>query len=262
MRINPRLLTGLGQCCLISGPSHSDLGWAMVRDRVVLVTGATGNLGRVTVARFLKEGARVAAVYRSEDRMRNLEEAVGKVPNLKSFKSDVENAESVDAMVKEVLKEYGRIDILLNIVGGWAGGKNVGETTPEEWDDMISLNLRSAFLCSRAVLPGMAERNYGRIVSVAAKHATEKGRPAGNLAYAVSKGGVITLTRGIADEYGKYDINANCVMPSSITDPKAPAGTDQSRRVPAEQIAEVILFLASESSRPVSGAAVPVYGKG
>jgi len=129
---------------------------------------------------------------------------------------------------------------------------------------MITLNAKSAYLCSRAVLPYMIERNYGRIVSVSSKNATPKGRRAGNIAYTVSKGGIITLTEALADEVAKQDINVNCVIPSTIDTPNNRAQmpkADTSKWVSPFDIAEVMVFLSSDASRAVSGAAIPVYWK-
>ncbi len=236
----------------------------MLGDRVVLVTGATGGLGRVVVKRFLAEGAKVAAVYRSEDRFKELRDHVGGSQALSGFKADVTDAGSVASLVEAVVKEHGRVDVLLNIAGGYTGGKPLNEAEEADLDKMVALNTKSAYLCSRAVLPGMIERNYGRIVSISAKNATPRGRRAGNIAYAISKGGVITLTEALAEEVSKLDINVNCVMPSTIDTPdnreKMPKA-DTSKWVSPDDIASVILFLSSDASNAVSGASIPVYGK-
>jgi NAD(P)-dependent dehydrogenase (short-subunit alcohol dehydrogenase family) len=235
----------------------------LLGNRVVLVTGATGGLGRVVVKRFLAEGATVAAVYRSEDRHRELVEYAGG-GKLTGFKADVTDPDSVSSLLGDVTKQLGRVDVLLNIAGGYAGGKPLQESEETMLDQMVTLNTRSAWLCSRAVLPGMIERNWGRIVSVSAKNATPRGRRTGNIAYAISKGGIITLTEALAEELAKYEINVNCVMPATIDTadnrekmPKA----DTSKWVSPEDIAEVLLFLSSESSRAVTGASIPVFGR-
>ncbi len=235
----------------------------MLDNRVVLVTGATGGLGRVVVKRFLVEGANVAAVYRNEEKLRELVEYAGG-GKLTGFKADVTDPASVSSLVGEVTKQLERVDVLLNIAGGYAGGKPLQESEVSLLDQMVTLNTRSAWLCSRAVLPGMIERNWGRIVSVSAKNATPRGRRVGNTAYAISKGGIITLTEALAEELAKYDVNVNCVMPATIDTadnrekmPKA----DTSKWVSPEDIAEVILFLSSEPSRAVTGAAIPVFGR-
>ena len=235
----------------------------MLGNRVVLVTGATGGLGRVVVKRFLAEGATLAAVYRSEGRFNELVEYTGE-GKLTGFKADVTDAVSVSTLAGEVTKQLGRVDVLLNIAGGYSGGLPMNESEETMLDKMVVLNTRSAWLCSRAFLPGMMERNWGRIVSVSAKNATPRGRRAGNIAYAISKGGIITLTEALSEELTKYQVNVNCILPATIDTadnrekmPKA----DTSKWVSPEDIAEVILFLSSESSRAVTGAAIPIYGR-
>jgi len=235
----------------------------LLGNRVVLVTGATGGLGRVVVKRFLAEGATLAAVYRSEGRFNKLVEYAGE-GKLTGFKADITDAVSVSTLAGEVTKQLGRVDVLLNIAGGYSGGLPINESEETMLDKMVALNTRSAWLCSRAFLPGMMERNWGRIVSVSAKNATPRGRRAGNIAYAISKGGIITLTEALSEELTKYQVNVNCILPATIDTadnrekmPKA----DTSKWVSPEDIAEVILFLSSESSRAVTGAAIPIYGR-
>jgi NAD(P)-dependent dehydrogenase (short-subunit alcohol dehydrogenase family) len=243
--------------------SDDKTGLKMLSNRVALVTGATGGLGRVVVKRFLTEGATVAAVYRNEDKLKKLVEYIGD-NKINGFKADVTDPASVSSLVAEVTKQLGRIDVLLNIVGGYTGGMLLQESEEAVLDKMVTLNTRSAWLCSRAVLPGMIERNWGRIVSVAAKNATSRGRRAGNIAYAISKGGVITLTEALAEELSKVEVNVNCVMPATIDTaenrekmPKA----DTSKWVSPEDIAEVMIFLSSDSSKAVTGAAIPIFGR-
>lgn len=233
----------------------------MLENRVALVTGATGGLGRVVVKRFLQEHATVAAVYRSEDKLEELRRYAGE--DVAGFKADVTDAASVQSLRGQVTGRLGRVDILLNIAGGYAGGVPLAEAEESMFDEMIALNTRSAWLCSRAFLPGMIERNWGRIVSVSAKNSTPRGRRAGNIAYAISKAGIITLTEALAEELAKTDVTVNCVLPSTIdTDEnrrKMP-NADTSKWVSTQDIAEVILFLSSQSSKAVSGAAIPVFG--
>lgn len=237
----------------------------MLNDRVVIVTGSTGALGRVVAKRLMEEGARVAAVYRTRERFEELQRLVGGAPsNLSGFEADVTDSSDVTKLVDEVLKRYGRVDALLNIAGAYEGGRSLAETEVGQWDRLMDVNLKSAFLCSKAVLPRMMEQDYGRIVSVSAKTATQRGRRANSGAYAVSKAGIITLTEALAEEVSRYDINVNCVMPSTIDTPanrEMFPKTDHSKWVDPVEIAEVIIFLASEKAKPISGAAVPVYGK-
>jgi NAD(P)-dependent dehydrogenase (short-subunit alcohol dehydrogenase family) len=235
----------------------------LLKNKIVLITGATGALGRVVTKMLLEKGAEVISLYRTEDRFGELESFVEDFRYaLTGLKGDVISEHSVKAVVRKTIEKAGRIDILLNIVGTYLGGKTVVETEESLWDFMMDVNLKSVFLCCKAVLPKMIERNYGKIVNVSARTAVEKRRRRSG-AYAVSKAGVKVLTETVAEEVKRYNINVNCVMPSTINTqanrenfPKA----DFSKWVAPEDIARVILFLISDSSNTISGASIPVYG--
>jgi NAD(P)-dependent dehydrogenase (short-subunit alcohol dehydrogenase family) len=237
----------------------------LFESKVAVITGATGALGSVVTREMLGKGASVVVLYRSEDKFQTLWKSVGgDGDRLVGVIGDVTKENDCLSLVEEAIRRHGRVDILLNIVGGYAGGSTVTETSKEEWDRMMGLNLRSVFYCSKAVLPHMMEQDYGKIVSVSAKSAEPSGRKAKSGAYVISKAGVRVLTEVIAEEVLGYEINVNCVVPSVIDTPanrtmfpKAKFG----RWVPPEEIAETILFLASDASRPIRGAAVPVFGR-
>jgi len=233
--------------------------------KVVLVTGATGGLGRVVVKRFLEAGETVAAVYRDEARLQELVSyAGGERDKLRGFRADVTLETSVREMVEGVVKRYGRIDALLNLAGGYRGGVDIAGTGEDDWDFLMRTNLKSAFLCSKAVLPVMMKAESGRIVCIAARPAVEKKNRTKAGAYAVSKAGVVTLTEAIAEEGRKFNIAANCLLPGTIDTPdnrvNLPAA-DFSKWTRPEDIASVLLFLASDAASIVSGASIPVYGK-
>jgi len=166
--------------------------------------------------------------------------------------------------VEQILRIHGRVDILLNITGTYFGGKTVSETDEKDWDLMMSTNLKSVFLCSKTVLPHMMAQNYGKIVSVAARPAIEKRLRVGASAYTVSKAGVVILTETMAEEVKKYNININCVVPNTIdtlNNKKNMPNVDSSNWVNPEDILKVILYLVSDESTVINGAAIPVYGK-
>jgi NAD(P)-dependent dehydrogenase (short-subunit alcohol dehydrogenase family) len=151
--------------------------------------------------------------------------------------------------------------VLLNTVGGWSGGTAEGETAVDDWECMLSVNLRSAFLLSRAVLPHMLQEGWGRIVHVSSKTAVEP--RAKQIGYAVSKMGVITLTKVIAAEVKGTGVTANVILPSIIDTlanrasmPKA----DPQRWVSPEQIAAMMRFLCSDAGASINGASIPMYG--
>lgn len=234
--------------------------------KVVLVTGATGALGRIVVKRLLEAGAVVAAVHRDEGKFRELLGFAGGAAegSLSGFEADVTSEAEVRAMVEEVLGRYGRIDALLNLVGTYRGGTEIAETPEADWDFLMRTNLKSAFLCSRAVLPAMIKDGAGRIVCVAARPAVENKGRARSGAYMVSKAGVVALTQAIAEETRRTGVTANCIVPGTIDTPKNRTeipGGDPSKWADPDDIAEVLLFLVSGASTVMSGAVIPVYGK-
>jgi NAD(P)-dependent dehydrogenase (short-subunit alcohol dehydrogenase family) len=233
--------------------------------KVVVVTGATGALGMVVTKTLLGHGAHVVSTYRSKERQKQLSDFVGRANDvLTSAQADVTDGISVQALLQKVVDKYGRVDILLNIVGAYKGGSDIANTEESDWDLMIDVNLKSAFLCSKAALPHMMRQNYGKIVSVSSRTAVEKRFRSKSGAYAVAKAGIIVLTETIAEEVKKYNINVNCIMPSTIDTPdnrRDFPDADFSKWVQPEQIAKVILFLISDDSKIVSGASIPVYGK-
>jgi NAD(P)-dependent dehydrogenase (short-subunit alcohol dehydrogenase family) len=175
---------------------------------------------------------------------------------------DLTQPSDVRDLVNAVVAHFGRLDAVLNTVGGWSGGKPVEEVSVEEWDHMLSLNLRSAFLLSRAALPPMLKLGWGRIVHVSSKTAVDpRAKQAG---YAVAKMGLITLTEVIAAEVKGSGVTANVILPSIIDTPdnrEAMPKADTSKWVPPEQIAATMRFLCSEKSASINGARIPMYGE-
>ena len=230
-----------------------------------MVTGATGSLGNAIVKEFLSHGIHVIGTYRTESSLASLKNELGQLAGeFQGRQADVTDEGSVHDLFEWVLKEHGQVDILVNVVGAYAGGSEIWKTSLEEWDGMMKVNLRSAFLCCRAALPSMIERNYGKIVNIAARPSLERRYRAKAGAYSVSKAGVLVLTETIAEEVKKLDINVNAILPSTIDteeNRRAMPQADFSKWVPASEIATVIMGLVSDYMRPVSGSAVTVYGK-
>lgn len=231
-------------------------------DQVVVVTGAAGRLGRAVAESFLGAGARLALVDRASDRLPRLYPALGEAAeHLLVNAVDVTDADAVASMAAVVVDYFEQIDVLVNVVGGYRAGRPVHETDVATWDHMLSLNARSAFLVSRAVVPHMLESGRGKIVNVAARAALAGGKNAA--AYSAAKAALVRLTESMAEELKGAGINVNCVLPGTIDTPQnreAMPKADHSRWVAPEAIADVILFLASEAARAVHGAAIPVYG--
>jgi NAD(P)-dependent dehydrogenase (short-subunit alcohol dehydrogenase family) len=232
-------------------------------DRVVLVSGASGNLGQAVVRAFHAAGANLALLDRKSDRLLGLfPELAGSPQHLLIGSVDATDAESVERAVEQAVERFGRIDVLANTVGGYRAGTPVHETPLETWDFMLDLNARTAFVASRVVVPHMLERSSGKIVHVAARAALKGGAKAS--AYSVSKSAIVRLVESLAAELRHDGINVNCVLPGTIDTPQnreAMPKADHSRWVPPEAIADVILFLASDAARAVHGAAIPVYGQ-
>ncbi len=233
--------------------------------KVAVVTGATGALGRVVAKALLDQGVQVVSTYRTTAGELDLESFLGgPKPGLTSVKADVTVEKSVEDLFAKVISDFGRVDMLLNIVGAYAGGEDVAHTKSADWDFMMSVNLKTAFLCSKHALPHMIKQNSGKIVNISARPAVEKKFRARNSAYAVSKAGVAVLTETIAEEVKKFNINVNAVMPGVIDTPDNRAGMPNAETgnwVKPEDICSVIMFLLSDDSKVTSGALVPVYGK-
>jgi NAD(P)-dependent dehydrogenase (short-subunit alcohol dehydrogenase family) len=234
-----------------------------IRDKVVLITGATGALGQAVSRTFAEAGAWLALTARSEERLDELAAALGlPADRLLTHPADVTDAASVDELVKQTVARLGRVDALLHVAGGWRGGKTVSETGVGDLDFMLTLNLKSAFLVCRAVIPYMAAQEWGRIVAVGSRSAVRPTRRSG--AYAASKAGLIALIETIATEIKDKGITANAVLPSTIDTPanrQAMPQADFSKWVPAEQIAATMLYLCSDEAAAVNGARIPVYGR-
>ncbi len=228
-------------------------------ERVVLITGGTGALGSVVTKQLLDAGCTVVTTYLESDEYDALEDEAGEDADLTGYKVDVMSAEQVESLVEKVAEKHGRIDVLLNIVGAWKGGNPIHETGEGTWDTMMDINLKSAFLVSKHVLPHMREQDFGRIVSIGAK--TGHDMPAAGGPYAISKRGIESLTTLMANENDDIDITANCILPSVIdTEANREAlGTENvDRWVQPAEIAETIIDIVQTPDR--TGDAVKVYG--
>jgi NAD(P)-dependent dehydrogenase (short-subunit alcohol dehydrogenase family) len=230
---------------------------------VVIVTGAGGNLGSAIARAFMTAGARMCLAELTANLLHQ------RYPDLTSAAEhylaapvDVNDPESVQGMVEQVVRRLGRIDVLVNTVGGFRAGGPVHETSVEDWDAMMNLNARTAFIASRGVVPHMLRQGSGKIISVAARPALQ-GR-AGSAAYGAAKSAVIRLTESLAAELRDAGINVNCVIPGTLDTPQnreAMPDADFSRWVQPHSLAQVVLFLASPAGRDIHGAAIPVYGR-
>jgi 3-oxoacyl-[acyl-carrier protein] reductase len=234
--------------------------------RVAFVTGAARGIGAAVVRAFVEKGARVAAFDRDGDAAAAAAAPLG--DRVLPLAGDVSRRADVEAAVAAVLARWDRIDVLVNNAG-LVRDATLRKTTDEDWALTQDVNLKGAFLCGRAIAPGMAERGHGRIVS--ASSIVARTGNFGQSAYAASKGGIIGLTRTWARELGGRGVTANVVAPGFVdTDmlkQVPPAVLAETRaRIPAgrlgrpEEVASVYLFLASRHAGFVNGAVVGVDG--
>lgn len=222
-------------------------------DRTVLLTGASGNLGRAVAAAFARRHANLVLL----DRRRATQEDGGHF----FLAVDLLDAASVHAAVAQAAERFGRIDVLCNLAGGFRMGAPVHETSAADWDFLLDVNARSILHTASAVVPRMLAAGGGRIVNVGA-YAAQRGA-ARMGAYVASKSAVIRLTETMAAELREHSINVNCVLPTIIDTPENRAAmpdADPRRWVAPQELAEVIVFLASDAARAIHGAALPVTG--
>ena len=225
-------------------------------DRVILVTGANGGLGTSVTKAFLATGDTVVGTSRSIRAFDVGNSRFAAVP------SDLTDAGSAAKLVELVCQRFRRIDALVHVMGGFAGGQTIAETDDATWDQMMNLNLRSAFHIFRPTIPRMRAAAHGRIVAIASRAAAE---PAPKIAaYAASKAALVSLVRSAALENKDLGITVNAILPGTMNteanrkaDPKA----DFSRWVRPENVADLAVFLCSDAAADITGAAIPIYGQ-
>lgn len=231
-------------------------------NRVAIVTGGTGALGSSVALDLLASGACTAVTYRKDEEWARFEGlAKGHHERLAGVKADLLRGSDVERLVAGVMAKWKRVDFLVAVAGGFAAGKSY-ETDEKTWDQMFNVNLRSLFLCLRAVVPVMIQQNYGRIVAVSSG-AILRGGGAGIAAYALSKGAVRQLTEILADELRDYEIRVHCVMPGTMdteANRRAMPKADFSKWVKTEDVARAIHFLLSDGARSVRSVVLPVLG--
>ena len=224
--------------------------------QVVLITGAKGGLGAPVTQAFLAAGASVAGVSRSIS---------GKDfdhPNFAAFPAELSAEAPVRAMVDQVVARFQRIDVLVHLVGGFAGGARMDETKSDTFDQMFELNVKAAFFVMGAVLSQMRRQNSGRILTISGRAGVEPA--AGIGVYSASKAALISLTQTVALENADRGITANVVLPGTMDTPANRAAmpdADRSKWVSPEQVAGLLVYLASNRAADINGAAIPIYGR-
>jgi len=226
----------------------------MLKEKVIAVTGASGALGKIVVEAALAQGARAAAIDFAAAQGASIKE------RLDLGGVDLTDAAQAQQAIDAAASHFGRLDVLINIAGGFAF-ETVAEGEPKTWQRMYALNVTTALNASRAAIPHLLVSNAGRIVNIGAFGALQAGSGMG--AYAASKSGVHRLTEALAAEY-KGRITVNAVLPSIIDTAANRASmpkSDFSKWVAPLELAEVILFLASDAASAVTGALLPVTGR-
>lgn len=233
----------------------------MSTTNVAVIAGGTGSVGRCLLPLLLDRDFKVATTYLLPEEATSLEEDLDyDEDRLILRRVDVTDREAADAFMHEAADAFGKINVMASLVGGWTGGRDVVETDDVHLDRMMDLNLRSAWNVTRSVIPLMSE-DWGRIILMGSKHANET--PTGQAAYNIAKAGVLALAKSVATELLDTATTCNALLPSVIN-------TDATRTAipyadfvnwpqPSE-IADVINFLASEESKVINGAFIPVWG--
>ena len=226
-------------------------------ERSALITGGTGGLGSEVIAAFVADGWRVVAPVRPGSR--------GDLPpRVTRIEADVTSEEDVAAAVSAAASDSSApLRAVINLVGGYAGGGLVHETPIEDFEAILRTNLRPTYLVTAAALPHVVAAGGGSVVCVSSRAAVSPF--AGAAGYATSKAAVLAFANAVAVEYKAQGVRANTVMPNVIDtaqNRRAQPGADTTKWVSPAEIAQVILFLASDASSPTTGAAIPVYGRG
>jgi 3-oxoacyl-[acyl-carrier protein] reductase len=252
----------------------------LLKNRVAIVTGGAKGIGRGIAFKFAAEGCDVVVNARHIEGARKVTAEI-KTLGRKSLaiKADVSRSDEVDAMVARTIKEFGKIDILVNNAGGTGLAKDstIEDTSEEDWDRIVDINLKGQFLCCRAVVPYMKKAHYGKIINVSSMGAIQPPAPIAH--YHAAKGGVLSLTKNLAFELAPYNITVNAILPGPINseffnemlkamskkegeaffrmlDSRVPMG----RMGTPDEVAGVALFLASELSAYVTGDAINCGG--
>jgi NAD(P)-dependent dehydrogenase (short-subunit alcohol dehydrogenase family) len=229
--------------------------------QVVVVTGAFGALGSAVARAFARTGARLALIDVTQPSA-EMQAEFGACGHLLLPGADLADVESTRKAMAAIAMRFDGIDVLVNIAGGFRW-ERIGDGDIATWDSLYSMNLRTAVVSSKSALPAMLERGRGRIINIGAGAAGKAGLGMG--AYAASKAGVQRFTEALSEEVKEQGITVNAILPGVIDTPRNRVDMPQadfSRWVSPEAIAEVILFLASDAARAVTGAAIPVHGRG
>jgi NAD(P)-dependent dehydrogenase (short-subunit alcohol dehydrogenase family) len=226
-----------------------------VKGKIVLVTGANGGLGTHVTQAFLDAGATVIGTSRK------IEQSEFNHPGFSAMPAEISSCEDAQSLVEQVLKRFGKLDVLAHTIGGFAGGQAVAETDDATFQKMFDLNLNSLFHVLRAAIPPLRQSGNGRLIAIGSRAAVDPGAGVG--AYSASKAAMVSLIRTVALENKDAGLRANVILPGTIDTPanrKEMPGSDFSKWVQPASIASLMVWLASDAGKDTNGAVIPVYG--
>jgi NAD(P)-dependent dehydrogenase (short-subunit alcohol dehydrogenase family) len=225
--------------------------------KIALVTGANGGLGTHVTKALLDTGFTVVGLAP------RIQQSDFNHPNFIALPATLNSLDAAKKAVAPVIARCGNIDVLAHLVGGFTGGQSVAETDDATWNRMFDANLNSAFHILRAVIPEMRKAKAGRIVAIGSRQAEEPSPKIG--AYSASKAALVSLIRTVALENKDAGITANVILPGTMDTPsnrKDMPGADVSQWVQPASVASLVVWLAGDSGKDMTGAAIPVYGRG
>lgn len=233
-----------------------------LKGKLVVVTGAAGNLGKAVVEAFLKSGAIVFGIDRLKGRMDTFSRTVSSADKFFPMEEiDVTDIDAVMSLADEIQQNHGEIDVLVNTVGAFTTDAGIFKLDRKTFQRMMGLNVYSFLNVTKAFVPHLLKKGSGKVISIGAKAALKGSAKMG--AYAASKAALLRITESLAAELKSENIQVNCILPGTIDTPENRQdmpNADFSEWVSPEKIAEVILFLASSMSDEITGALIPVYG--
>lgn len=248
--LNIAVASSDGQCQMVS---QSDYEFS---NKVVLITRSSGAVGSRVLDFFTSHGATTIGTYLND---KNIDTTRSKSEAIDFIRCNTMNNADVTSLVSTITRKHSRIDILVNTSGGYIGGMSVVDLVEEDWNKMLGLNLLSAFLITKHVLPLMLQSGYGKIVHISSfAGVSAKGLDS---AYASSKAGLIRFVESVSKEVKDYDLTVNCVLPSIIdtdSNRKMMPDAEFKQWVKVDELVSIIAFLSSDHSRAITGSAIPV----
>ncbi|NJN96680.1 MAG: SDR family NAD(P)-dependent oxidoreductase [Anaerolineales bacterium] len=233
-----------------------------IENKVTIISGASGGLGGTVSRAFYEAGATLVLLGSQLAGVQELAASLGSSERILPLAANLTDPAGGEEIVQATLARFGRVDILLNLAGGFSGGKPVSDSTDDDLNKMLDINLRTAYNLSRAAVKPMLAQKGGRIINVGSRDALH-GRPKYS-AYAISKAAVLRLTESMAAEVQDYGITVNAILPGTIdteANRKNIPDADFSKWVKPAEIAATLLFLSGDGAAAINGAAIPLYGR-